>query len=190
MTDPEADTRGVEPITDELLDGLRTSIRPWLEPRTAQMQGSVTYGGVERLIARVDAEVAKRREAERERDALVAEFAAERDDAIKARREAERELSLKGDAMHRVAIHRIDAEAEVQRLTRERDRQKDIAESWELMAGSHLDYVNKYYAEVQRLREALERIRDELGVPSPEYPAPVANAADIAAAALDREGEE
>lgn len=41
-------------------------------------------------------------------------------------------------------------------------------------------------AEIERLREALEKIRDELGVPQPGYPQPVANAADIARAALGK----
>ena len=39
--------------------------------------------------------------------------------------------------------------------------------------------------EVVGLREALERIKSELGVPSKEYPAPIANAWYIADAALN-----
>jgi len=39
-------------------------------------------------------------------------------------------------------------------------------------------------AEVERLRAALEYIRDELGVPGPGYPMPIANAANRARAAL------
>jgi septation ring formation regulator EzrA len=40
--------------------------------------------------------------------------------------------------------------------------------------------------EIERLREALAEIRNELGVPQPGYPQPVANAADIAHAALGK----
>ena len=43
--------------------------------------------------------------------------------------------------------------------------------------------------EARGLREALEKARDELGVPTPEYPAPVANAVEIIVAALAQEGE-
>jgi len=43
---------------------------------------------------------------------------------------------------------------------------------------------------VAALREALDRIRLELGVPQPGYPAPVANAAFIARGALDWHAEE
>jgi hypothetical protein len=39
-------------------------------------------------------------------------------------------------------------------------------------------------AENTRYKAALEEIRNELGVPQPGYPAPVANAAHIARAAL------
>jgi vacuolar-type H+-ATPase subunit I/STV1 len=98
MTDVP-DPRGVEPISDEELEPLRC-LRGHKDSQTT----GTTVGSVLRLIARIDAEIAKRQEAERERE-----------------------------------------------------RYKDIAESWELMAGSHLDDVNKYYTEVQRLREALEQ---------------------------------
>ena len=39
-------------------------------------------------------------------------------------------------------------------------------------------------ARVEKLREALQSVRNELGVPQPGYIAPVANASDIALAAL------
>lgn len=39
-------------------------------------------------------------------------------------------------------------------------------------------------AERDRLRDALERIGQELGVPTPDYPAPVANAYEIVVEAL------
>ena len=39
-------------------------------------------------------------------------------------------------------------------------------------------------SELRRYREALEKARDELGVPGPGYPAPVVNAANIIAVAL------
>lgn len=58
MPDDEADTRGVEAISDEELD----SIRPFVTKYPA------LSGNVPRLIARIDAEVLKRQEAERERD--------------------------------------------------------------------------------------------------------------------------
>jgi len=44
-------------------------------------------------------------------------------------------------------------------------------------------------AEVERLRAALEYIRDELGVPDPGYPMPIANAANRARAALSPDAE-
>ena len=40
-------------------------------------------------------------------------------------------------------------------------------------------------AENARLREALEKARDELGVPTDDYPAPVASAVEIIKAALE-----
>ena len=39
--------------------------------------------------------------------------------------------------------------------------------------------------EIARLRSALQQITDELGVPSADYPTPVANAWDIAKSALN-----
>jgi acyl-CoA reductase-like NAD-dependent aldehyde dehydrogenase len=43
---------------------------------------------------------------------------------------------------------------------------------------------DKARAEVARLREALREIKHELGVPDDNYPAPVANAVEIANRAL------
>lgn len=39
--------------------------------------------------------------------------------------------------------------------------------------------------EIDKLREALTRVMQELGVPQPGYPMPVANAYEVAQAALD-----
>lgn len=45
-------------------------------------------------------------------------------------------------------------------------------------------------AEIARLRGALEQIKNELGVPDENYPAPIANAVEIARAALAHTEEE
>jgi len=80
-----------------------------------------------------------------------------------------------GDILER-ACDRIEAlEAELHEL-----RNTDTAQTIRLWVKSH----NDLEARCQRCREALERIRDELGVPQPGYPAPVANAAEIAREAL------
>jgi hypothetical protein len=47
-------------------------------------------------------------------------------------------------------------------------------------------YIDELLDEVKRLQTALEAIRHELGVPQPGYPAPVANAANIATEALGK----
>lgn len=52
--------------------------------------------------------------------------------------------------------------------------------------GDHFkDQIRKLTEENARLREALEKIKNELGVPQPGYPQPVANAYEIAKAALE-----
>lgn len=49
---------------------------------------------------------------------------------------------------------------------------------------SDRDVALEAIADNRRLRDALRRITQELGVPGPDYPAPVGNAYDIAVEAL------
>jgi predicted nucleic acid-binding Zn-ribbon protein len=71
-----------------------------------------------------------------------------------------------------------------------RKLERELAQSQEANAGlmNACDALERELAEVTKQRdalaEALRSIKNELGVPQPEYPAPVANAVKIADEAL------
>lgn len=82
-----------------------------------------------------------------------------------------------------------DHAAEVARLKEEQDCA--VKEAWgavqseSLRADTACEDVTRLEAERDRYKQALVAARNELGVPGPDYPAPVANAAGIIAGALD-----
>lgn len=109
-------------------------------------------------------------------------------------------------------LERDEARAEIERLRAEFERykagvvlQSGIVDSVKLLEELRTDnarlqarvaeleeHVCRYekrnielVGQTDRLREALEAAANELGVPQPGYPAPVANAAEILRAALD-----
>jgi uncharacterized coiled-coil DUF342 family protein len=69
------------------------------------------------------------------------------------------------------------AREELKAVTKQRD---EMTLRWELTNDSLFDKR----ALADRLAEALRNIKNELGVPQPEYPAPIANAVKIADEAL------
>jgi hypothetical protein len=106
------------------------------------------------------------------------------------------------DALYR-DDHRPNLIEHARRLERERDEAREAAEhyrnlyylpkdgleaaknhplSWENAKAQ--EELSTITAQRDRLAEALRSIKNELGVPQPEYPAPVANAVKIADEAL------
>jgi hypothetical protein len=85
--------------------------------------------------------------------------------------------------VHGAVVEGIDSlEAEIERLTKERD---------ELVRRgvNALTERDEARAEIERLRAAMEAAQNELGVPGDNYPAPVANAVEILRTALEDEDD-
>jgi len=78
----------------------------------------------------------------------------------------------------------VKAKAERVEALRERDEARDENGTWKQIASGRLSKIAEVTAQRDRLAEALRSIKNELGVPQPEYPAPVANAVKIADEAL------
>ena len=70
------------------------------------------------------------------------------------------------------------------KLERERDEAREERDEAREIAAKYEDRYFEAREQRDRLAEALRSIKNELGVPQPEYPAPVANAVKIADAAL------
>jgi hypothetical protein len=71
-----------------------------------------------------------------------------------------------------------------------KEAERELAETQELLRQTSAErehngrMANEFRMQRDRLAEALREIKNELGVPQPEYPAPVANAVRIADDAL------
>jgi hypothetical protein len=74
------------------------------------------------------------------------------------------------------------AQNELTAITEQRDRLAEACDQYS--EDEILCKLHKVTEQRDRLAEALRSIKNELGVPQPEYPAPVANAVKIADEAL------
>jgi chromosome segregation ATPase len=103
----------------------------------------------------------------------------------------ERELNEAREVLKITQEAWVKAKAERVEALRERDEAReqgnDMREKW-LAKGQCCEYLGAELHEAikqrDRLAAALRSIKNELGVPQPEYPAPVANAVKIADEAL------
>ena len=72
--------------------------------------------------------------------------------------------------------------AAMEHLREAREKAERAAQTWRELCDHRASDLDKQEALLARAEAALREIRDELGVPQPGYPAPVANAANIARA--------
>jgi hypothetical protein len=82
------------------------------------------------------------------------------------------------------SIRAQDVNKPSETLVAERDRLDDQLDQIILRLGETQERMIDAERQRDRLAEALRSIKNELGVPQPEYPAPVANAVKIADGAL------